>query len=64
MKVSARYADPAAASEPLPEQVQQWVDETNAGQGSGPCAIPSYSGERKLVVEIDGERSSAVRHWA
>lgn len=64
MKVSAHYADPAAASEPLPEQVRQWVEETNAGDGPGLAAVPAYHGEKELVIEIDGERPSAVRHWA
>ena len=64
MKVSARYQDPALAGEPLPEHVQAWVDDMNAGRLLSPYTFPAYHGERKFVVEIAGEAPSAARHWA
>jgi hypothetical protein len=62
MKVSARFAPPAE-SEPLPEHIQTWVEETNAGLR--PLATPVYDAEGpKLVIEVRGDAASSVRHWA
>ena len=64
MKVSAHYADSAAASEPLPEHVQVWVDEENAGRGARPFTTPAYNGEKKLVLVVEGTAPAAAQHWA
>jgi hypothetical protein len=63
MRVSARWAD--ESTEPLPDDVQTWVDEVDAGirEWNQPPAFEAT--DAKILLTFDGGGGdSNQRHWA
>lgn len=63
MRVSARWAD--GSTEPLPDDVQTWVDEVNAGLREWNQPLAFEPTDTTIVLTFDGgESGPRQQHWA